>query len=439
MDKVVITAKRQGRSILPFMLSVVFFLFVNGLMAQEKDMIPDGTQGEELEVINTDSSRLKWKEKRWRLFNGRISTFKFGGGFLVDYAAFSQDENSRKQMDSLGTPLETKFKVRDFRVIASGQFKTKRTISWKVGLMYDATQESWLVRETGLTIHVPEIESIFFVGRTKEGYSLNKVMNGYFGWAFERQMSLDVIPILADGVKWMGYLPKQRIFWNLGVFTDLLSDEQSFTTYKWQAAARAGWLPIFNDKTNQVLHLGMSYRYGEVDGGEMQVRSKPEVNIAPYFVSTGKFASSSSRHLGYEIYYKSGSWLFGSEYHWYKFDSPKHSDPLFHGGEFMVSYLFTGESRTYNPATSILGHVPVKKTVFKGGPGAIEGLVRFTNLDLNAGNITGGKIWRITPMVNWYLSKDVRFELGYGYSVLDRFGMKGGTHIIQTRLQLTLL
>jgi phosphate-selective porin OprO and OprP len=42
-------------------------------------------------------------------------------------------------------------------------------------------------------------------------------------------------------------------------------------------------------------------------------------------------------------------------------------------------------------------------------------------------------------MVNWYLSKVVRFELAYGYGVLDRFGLKGATQFFQMRLQLTLL
>jgi len=61
------------------------------------------------------------------------------------------------------------------------------------------------------------------VGRTKEGFSMSKVMNGYAGWALERQMAIDVIPILADGLKWMAFLPKSRIFWNLGIYTDWLS------------------------------------------------------------------------------------------------------------------------------------------------------------------------------------------------------------------------
>lgn len=420
-----------------FVFTVFFFPFKS--YCQEQDLIPDGTQGEMLEVIKTDSSKLKWKDKRWRLFNGRVTTFKFGGGFLYDFIGYAQDNNSKIQMDSLGTPLASQFKVRDFRIVASGQLKTKRTISWKVGLMYDGPSRNWFLRETGVMVGVPEIQSSFFVGRTKEGFSMSKVMNGYSGWALERQMAIDAIPILADGIKWLGYLPKKRILWNLGIFTDWFSEGQSFSTYKWQFAARIGWLPIYRPQTNTVFHIGFNYRYGKVANGEIQLRSRPEANPAPYFISTGKFLSGHSNHLGYEAYYKSGPFMIGSEYYWHKFNAPKTANPEFNGGEIMVSYIFTGESRPYHTSTGILGFVPVKRSIFKGGKGAIEGVFRFSSFDLNGGNIEGGQFWRITPMVNWYLSKDIRFELAYGYGVLNRFEIKGGTQFFQTRIQFTLL
>ncbi|MBK7651193.1 MAG: hypothetical protein IPJ20_11330 [Flammeovirgaceae bacterium] len=69
----------------------------------------------------------------------------------------------------------------------------------------------------------------------------------------------------------------------------------------------------------------------------------------------------------------------------------------FFGGEVVASYMITGESRPYHTATGILGFVPVKKSVFKGGPGAWEALVRVSTLDLDDGMIKGGKFWRITP------------------------------------------
>ena len=342
-------------------------------------------------------------------------------------------------MDSLGTSLQDQFKVRDFRVLFSGQFKTKRSISWRAGIMYDASSDSWLVRETGIMVGVPEIYSNFFVGRTKEGFSLNKVMNGYAGWAFERQMAIDVIPILADGLKWMGYLPKSRVFWNLGIYTDWLSKGQSFSTYQSQFDVRVGWNPISSQRENTMLHLGINYRYGKVEDGQIQLKSRPEANPAPYFITTGNFSADHSNHIGYEIYFQSGRWLMGSEYYWHQFTSPTADNPLFKGGEFMISYILTGNSRKYITSTSIFGFVPIKKSVFKGGLGEIDGLLRFTTFDLNGGNIQGGQFWRITPMLNWYLSPELRFEIGYGYGILNRFGLKGATQFFQSRIQLTIL
>lgn len=401
--------------------------------------IPDGTEGELLEVIEKDSVKIKWRDKRWRLFPGKFSTLKLGGGFLYEYAAYTADKVSRQQMDSIGTDLEPAFKVRDFRIVGSGQLKTRRTITWKFGFMYDGVSEKWLVRETGVMVSVPEIWGNIFVGRTKEGFSLNKVMNGYAGWTMERQVALDVIPILADGVKYLGYLPKPRILWNLGAFTDWLSEGQGFSTYQWQAAARIGWLPVYSPKDKTVVHVGVSYRYGQPLNGKIRVRSRPEANPAPYFIDTGTFQSDHSNHIGGEVYFNLGPLLFGSEIYTHRFNSTEASDPSFFGGDVVVSYMLTGESRPYNTATGIFGFIPVNKSVFKGGPGALEVLFRASTLDLDGGTLEGGKFWRVTPMVNWYLNKDVRLELAYGYGVLDRFNLKGAIQFFQARIQFTLL
>jgi phosphate-selective porin OprO/OprP len=425
------------RKVYPF---VVILLMPFALVAQQvPDQIPDGTQGEMLEILAADSVPQKWRDKRWRLFPGRISTFKFGGGFLYEFAGYKQDKIAQQQMDSIGSVLEPAFSVRDFRITMSGQFKTKRIISWKAGFMYDDAQRQWLVRETGVMIDVPELWGKFFIGRTKEGFSMNKVMVGYAGWTMERQMAIDVIPILADGIKWLGYLPKSRVFWNAGAYANWLSKEQSFSTFKWQMALRVGILPIYNTKENETLHLGVNYRYGVPENEEIRVRSRPEADPSFHFIDTGKFPSSYSNHIGGEAYYARGPLMFGSEIYWHGFNSTQAGDPVFFGGEGVVSYMITGESRPYHTSTAIFGFVPVSRPVFKGGPGAWEVLVRFSSLNLTSGNIQGGKFWRITPMVNWYLSKDVRLDFVYGYGMLDRFNLTGATQFFQTRLQLTLL
>jgi phosphate-selective porin OprO/OprP len=76
------------------------------------------------------------------------------------------------------------------------------------------------------------------------------------------------------------------------------------------------------------------------------LRSKPEANPAPYFISTGKFNSDHSNHIGYELYYRTGKWMIGSEYYWAKFSSPKEGDPMFHGGEIVATWLINGTGPT---------------------------------------------------------------------------------------------
>ena len=102
----------------------------------------------------------------------------------------------------------------------------------------------FLFRETGIMIEVPEIWGHLFIGRTKEGFSLNKVMTGYAGWTMERATIGDAtIPILADGVKWLGYAPKLGLLWNLGVYGDWLSKGQSFSRWRASASLAPGTLP----------------------------------------------------------------------------------------------------------------------------------------------------------------------------------------------------
>ncbi|GAB3223411.1 OprO/OprP family phosphate-selective porin [Algoriphagus aestuariicola] len=421
------------------LILVVFFLNSARSFAQDTTavVIPDGTMGEVLEPI--DTLEEKKFPRNVNIFTGRYSSFRIGMGFLYEFAGFSQDEAGRRQMDSAGVVLENQFKVRDFRVFASGQLTTRRVISWKIGLMYDGAAREWLMRETGLTIAVPEISGHIFVGRTKEGYSQNKVMNGYAGWTMERQMGLDVIPILADGIKWIGFFSKHRIFWNVGIYDNFFSKHQGFSTYNWQTVARVGWLPISNSEKKVQLHMGMSYRYGQVYEGQIRIRSRPEANPAPFFIDTDLLQSDYSNHLGLEVYYTKGKLMLGSEYNFHKFDLNSGGKALFHGGDAVVSYIFTGASRPYSTVSGVYSFVPVKKSVFQGGWGELEGVFRVSNLDLEDGGVQGGKFWRLTPMVNWYMTRYLRLEVAYGYGVLDRFGLKGATQFFQTRIQLAIL
>src|SRR5205085_9793203 len=124
---------------------------------------------------------------------------------------------------------------------------------------------------------------------------LNKVMTGYDGWLGERLPFTDAtVPLLADGIKWLGYVPSSHVFWNLGVFTDWLSKGQTFSSYNHQFVARAGWVPFSGDTAGTLLHIGLNFRAGSVDTDTLLLRSKPENFNAPYFINTGKFPATSA-------------------------------------------------------------------------------------------------------------------------------------------------
>ena len=120
-----------------------------------------------------------------------------------------------------------------------------------------------------------------------------------------------------------------------------------------------------------------------------------------------------------------------------KVNSPEKGNPFFHGGDVFISWLPTGEVRRTTPAadSSIRSRLcdPSFRVDLEPGNWSVVSYI-----DLNSGPVQGGKFWRITPMVNWHMSDNVRLEFVYGYGSLNRFDLVGKTQFFQTRLQLQL-
>ena len=400
------------------------------LRAAAPETAPTIVTGTEASQDDGEVPRRQWV--KWNEFDGPVSTFRFGGGILYDTSAYSQDQASEDQI-----AMEPDTGVRDFRVLFKGRFKTERPIAWSIGYMYDGAARDWRFRQTGVQIGIPEWKGNVFIGRTKEGYSMVKVIVGYYGWTMERQPVLDAfIPILADGLKWSGYLPAPRFFYQLGFYLDALSDDEAFSNSDHQFVTRFGWQPILSESENRVLHVALMERTAEPDNDIVRERSRPEAFLAPYFLDTGQFEATRTHTAGIEAYYRAGPWLFGSEYDWRRVDAADGSRPEFHGGDVMVSWLVTGETRPYNSFSAIFQGISPSRTVFQGGPGAWEAVLHFSYADFDSGALQGGKLWRVTPMVNWHLSDHVRLEFAYGYSTLDRFDLQGHTQFFQSRIQM---
>lgn len=374
-----------------------------------------------------DVTRSKKYEYEHEYFSLRL-----GGGALFDYARYGQDDDSEMQM-----MLNPESGIRDLRGLVSGMLFTKQ-LTYTAGLLYDAQAKEWRWRQTGLKLAVPALGGFLFVGRTKEGFSTNKFMVGYYGWFNERAAANDAfLPILADGARWTGTALCGQLVYNVGAYADALSEDESFNKNDWQTAARVVWLPLGTDSKAGLLHLVLEGRYAGSDDGFLQYRSKPESFFAQsQAVDTGKFAASRSTMGGAEAYYVHGPFSSGVEYFINQVTSKTASDPFFHGGEAFAAYLFTGETHPYRAGAGYFEDVRPASTFFSGGPGAWELAVRTSYVDLDSGPIEGGRFFRATALVNWYLTDTLRLEAAYGFGVLDRFGVVGETHFLQTRVQL---
>jgi phosphate-selective porin OprO/OprP len=180
----------------------------------------------------------------------------------------------------------------------------------------------------------------------------------------------------------------------------------------------------------------VNFRWGRPLDNKIRLRSRPEAFPAPYFIDTTSFPADATYMAGPEAYYRKNRWLFGSEYWWVFTEARASGDPVFHGGDIVATYLFNDAKRPYNTIGGYFKGVSPKRTVFEGGPGAWEAVLRFSYIDLDSGTVRGGRFARITPMVNWHLSDNMRLEVGYGYGRLDRFDLKGNTQFFQSRVQL---
>ncbi len=207
-----------------------------------------------------------------------------------------------------------------------------------------------------------------------------------------------------------------------------LSHSQTFSSV-FQHGSKAGsyCCRSIPDKEDKVLDLGVAFRYGVPENHTLRLKSRPEAFTAPYFLDTGSFSANSTWTLGYEAYYRADRWLFGSEYWWMHISSPSTNNPVVNGGDIVATYLFNDASRVYNTAGGFFRAVSPKRSVFQGGPGAWELVLRYSYINLDSQKLTGGTFARITPMVNWHMSNNMRLEMAYGYGRLDRFALHCAT------------
>jgi len=198
----------------------------------------------------------------------------------------------------------------------------------------------------------------------------------------------------------------------------------------WGVAARVTGAPVRSKR--RLLHIGAALEYREPD--EVNYSTRPEANLADRLTRTGTLHDvDNTITAGLESAAVYNSFSLQGEYMQVSVERNKQrSEPDFSGWYVYGSWFATGEYRRYNAKKGAFKQIRPKSRY-----GALEIAARYSEIDLEDENITGGEEDNITLGVNWYLNRNIRFMANHIWvdTDPDRNGNSESPNIFQLRAQ----
>ncbi|MDK1030696.1 MAG: porin [Planctomycetia bacterium] len=261
------------------------------------------------------------------------------------------------------------------------------------------------------------------IGHFNEPFSMNLLISSKYITFMERASPTDGVfaPGRNTGVQLSNTCFGERATWAIGVFRDTGSTGMDTTDGGHAVTGRVTALPIYRDKGRKLLHVGLAGSYRDTNKTTTYA-ARPEMHLAPKFMSTGSLSPSSVSLLGGEVAAVYGPWSAQAEVIWSS-ASGVGSSGNFYGYYGQLSYFLTGEHRPYKKSTGLFSRVKPKKNFGKdGGRGAWEVAGRYSFLDLSDAGIAGGQLRDFTLGLNWYLNPNTRIMWNYVHAELLGIG-----------------
>ena len=359
---------------------------------------------------------------------------KIGSVLQMDAAAFVGGDDFEGFSDDII--------LRRFRLYTKGQFFLWIPVYFK--FQFDITKDSFYLNDGHLEFrNIPWIQT-FTVGYLKAPFSLERLESSRDTTFMERASPIDAFsPGFRPGFEGSGTRFGDRLTWALGWFADGAdADIGDVTKSDFRIIGRMTGLPVcLKDlHNNRLMHVGLSYSYVNSSGNAVQYQSRPESRVAPTAVDTGGIPADRANLLDAEIAFVVNSLCFQGEY-LHSIVNPVEGGTLhFNGYYAYVSYFPTGETRPYDTTRGIFTRVrPNKHFSFRNRTyGGLEIEARYSHLDLDDGDVNGGKMNIITAGVTWYLSPIFKLKFNYGNAYIDNREAAGRVNIFQGRFEIDL-
>ncbi|MCZ6603483.1 MAG: porin [Planctomycetota bacterium] len=354
--------------------------------------------------------------------------FRVGGRIQIDFAFFSEDDDLKGRVGDSEDGIE----FRRSRLFVSGTMFE----SYIFKAQYDFAGGDADFKDVYVGL-----EDIPYVGRLRVGqfyepFNLDELTSDNYITFLERSLANVFTPSRHTGIGLNHHLWDKRATWSLGGFRETNSSgDVSDDIGGYAATARVTGLPWFENE-EKLLHVGLAYSYRHPLSDRLRYSQRPEAHLATRYVDTGDMVDVDRVNLaGAEVAVVLGPLSLQSEFIHSWVESDFESNPRFFGYYVQVSYFVTGEHRAYSTSSGTFGRIePMREFLgAERGPGAVELGLRYSYLDLDDENVSGGKLKDITAGINWYLNRRFRVMANYIYADLDG---PGEANIFEMRFQV---
>lgn len=387
------------------------------------------------------------EDDRWNRLEGAWGSAIFVGGLGIERTSWvNQDGASLSQVGDLGD-FDGGL-VRGVRYGGVGTIaKFKRPWVWTLFAQTNAFDkgvdvdnlDDVVVLDARLDIPLSERITLS-VGKQKPPISMERLMAIGNYPRQERAAYLDAfLPARKIGALVHGTLRKQRVTVAGGVFNSWLDKGQhgGISANPTSIGGRVTWVAFESEDKATLLHLGAAGRHVDLKGS-VSVSATPEVVQAPDFAELPPLTGDRLVQRQAEISFRKGPLWLHSEFLRNEIDGTSFGDLTFDGYHFMASYTLTGEMRPYLYKSGVFRRLPVAQSVTQSGKGAWEISTRLSHMDLSDRGLDGGVMDIWSTGVNWWLTPLSSLGLTYNYIELDRFGERGNSSVVTTRLVLML-
>jgi phosphate-selective porin OprO/OprP len=223
---------------------------------------------------------------------------------------------------------------------------------------------------------------------------------------------------------------------NGGYFGNGLSDSDSVTSDGTSIAGRFTFAPILTK--SQVVHLGLAAEFRELDSNSgYRVRARPEsyANTAR-LIDTGVLADASKVNtIGLEAAALMGRFSMQGEYVTANISRDLGPEVNLDGGYIMASMFLSGGHRRYSKSNGTF-----RAPKLNGKSGAWEVAARYSTLNLQDQDATGGEETNLSLGLNWYVNPQIRlmFNAIHAEASPNSNGIDESVDILQLRFQAAI-